>query len=75
MGIGSYILIFYLSGAILLAIYLGWQMITYLDEYDWRFDKNQIWTFFVFSTLLWFIILPIAKGNIKTILRNEGKGS
>lgn len=49
MGIGSYIIIFYLSGAIFLAIYLGWQMITYLDQYDWRCDKNNIWTIFAFN--------------------------
>lgn len=71
MGIGTYIFTFYLTGAVILAIYFFWQMITELDKYDWRFNKSDIWTSFVLATLLWFLILPLLRSDIKNLLKKS----
>jgi len=47
------ILYTYLAGALLVASRLGWHMLRRLDGYDWHFNKLQIWTTFIFFSVLW----------------------
>jgi hypothetical protein len=47
------ILIVYLYGAALVAGGLSWVMVRKLDEYDWRYDKGDIWFNFTLIVVLW----------------------
>ncbi|MFN1551883.1 hypothetical protein [Vibrio natriegens] len=51
------ILLVYLYGAALVACVLLWTMVTKLDEYDWRYDKGDIWFNFTLNLVLWPLIL------------------
>ncbi|MCG6307073.1 hypothetical protein K6U49_00305 [Vibrio alginolyticus] len=51
------ILFVYLYGAALVACVLLWTMVTKLDEYDWRYDKGDIWFNFTLHLVLWPLML------------------
>lgn len=57
MGLGFYILIGYIAGAVLTGVRLGWHMAFRIDRFDWRFSRANIWTSLVLSTLLWPLLL------------------
>lgn len=51
------ILIVYLCGAALVAGGLSWVMVRKLDEYDWSYDKGDIWFNFSLMVLIWPLVL------------------
>ena len=52
-----YAFIAYLIVAALVAAWLGWYMVMRLDHFDWYYSKPEIWGMFVFSTVLWPLIV------------------
>ncbi len=47
----------YWSFALLVALRLGWHVIFKLDHYDWHYSKGDIWISFLFSVVLWPLML------------------
>ena len=52
-----YAFIAYLSVAVLVAARFGWYMVMRLDRFDWYYSKPEIWGMFIFSTLLWPVVV------------------
>jgi hypothetical protein len=72
MGLGSYILIGYIAGAVLTGVRLGWHMAFRIDRFDWIYSKSNIWMSFVLSTLLWPLILMPPRNLIEPAKLFEG---
>ena len=51
------ILIVYLIGAMLVALYFLFVMVRKLDSYDWKYDKAYIWFQFSLLVALWPLLI------------------
>jgi hypothetical protein len=56
------LIIFYCSGTLLFACWLGWNIHRKLDWYDWAFYRSDIWVDFGMRLVFWPIIIFLKPG-------------
>lgn len=52
-----WILTFYFTGALLMAMWVGYVMRKRLDEFDWHYHSSNIWFTFCLTILFWPVVL------------------